>query len=221
MQRIVITEQWVPIEWLIGISVLGSHARLKRKVATRELSLIFSHACKGGRTCTLPKNGDWLLLHIPDTAVLWQLVNYIVFAFVLVQHRRYFLNSENQLKWVRRIQKLKRSVVSTETKNDAVKRWAIYKKSCIRSRCWRLEKIEFTLKRFVRAKQTLAMKTMKHCEFENFWSFIYVGHTIEGKGSPISRPILQLKSLYFHKFFYNSEPFVASTGWFDRWKKRY
>ena len=67
-------------------------------------------------------------------------------------------------------------------------------------------------------------KSMKEGDFNavNEALYIWFRQTRE-KGRPISGPILQEKALEFYEEFKkdNDPKFVASTGWLDRWKKRY
>lgn len=66
-------------------------------------------------------------------------------------------------------------------------------------------------------------KTMKVCEYENTSEALFLWYSqMRNKGVPISGPLLQEKALIFQKEFNDGEEgFTASTGWLDRWKKRY
>lgn len=66
-------------------------------------------------------------------------------------------------------------------------------------------------------------KNMKGGEYEKVSEALYVWFRQHREnGTPISGPILQEKALKFYEEFREGEPgFTASTGWLDRWKKRY
>lgn len=64
-------------------------------------------------------------------------------------------------------------------------------------------------------------KTMRKGEFEKTSEALFLWFLQRRKeGSPISGPILQSKALELHKRF-NEGDFTASSGWLERWKKRY
>lgn len=63
---------------------------------------------------------------------------------------------------------------------------------------------------------------MKESEFEKTSEALYLWFSsMREKGWPISGPILQEKALYFQRQLQEGESFSASTGWLDKWKKRY
>ncbi|XP_023231971.1 jerky protein homolog-like [Centruroides sculpturatus] len=67
-------------------------------------------------------------------------------------------------------------------------------------------------------------KSMKESDFNEVSEALYIWfRQTRKKGTPISGPILQEKALKFYEEFKkdNDPKFVASTGWLDRWKKRY
>ncbi|XP_060616128.2 jerky protein homolog-like isoform X3 [Anolis sagrei] len=66
-------------------------------------------------------------------------------------------------------------------------------------------------------------KTMKKCRYEKVSEALYVWFIqFRDIGVPISGPILQQKALHFRKEFNEGDlDFTASSGWLDRWKKRY
>lgn len=66
-------------------------------------------------------------------------------------------------------------------------------------------------------------KTMKECEFEKTSEAVFLWFSqMRAKGSPVSGPMLQAKALEFHNRFKDGEgEFTASSGWLDRWKRRY
>ncbi|XP_023225692.1 tigger transposable element-derived protein 2-like [Centruroides sculpturatus] len=67
-------------------------------------------------------------------------------------------------------------------------------------------------------------KSMKESDFNELSEALYIWfRQTREKGMPISGSILQEKALKFYEEFKNdNDPkFVTSTGWLDRWKKRY
>lgn len=66
-------------------------------------------------------------------------------------------------------------------------------------------------------------KSMKKSEYEKTSEALFLWFSQQRqKGSPISGPILQEKALFFrNKLDEGEKDFTASTGWLDRWKKRY
>lgn len=67
-------------------------------------------------------------------------------------------------------------------------------------------------------------KSMKESDFNEVNEALYIWfRQTREKGTPISGPILQEKALRFYEEIKkdNNPKFVASTGWLDRWKKRY
>lgn len=128
--------------------------------------------------------------------------------------------------------KRKRIVVSIETKIEALKR--LDKGESFKSIALHLGVGEVTVGDWKRNRAQIekyfadktncsqVRKTMKHCEFEKTSEALFLWFTqLREKGSPVSGPMLKSKALDFHKKFYNDEPFTASVGWLDRWKKRY
>lgn len=127
--------------------------------------------------------------------------------------------------------KRKRVVVSIETKLEAIQR--IHNGESIKKVAedlgvgavtvgdWNRKRNE--LEKWCAEKANCSLrKTMKKCAFEKTSESLFLWFTqLREKGSPISGPMLQAKALDFHKMFDDGEDFTASSGWLDRWKKRY
>lgn len=66
-------------------------------------------------------------------------------------------------------------------------------------------------------------KSMKKSDYEKTSEALFLWFSTQRqKGSPISGPILQEKALFFrNKLEEGEKDFTASSGWLDRWKKRY
>lgn len=66
-------------------------------------------------------------------------------------------------------------------------------------------------------------KSMKSAEYNKTSEALFMWFSQQRqKGSPISGPMLQEKAIFFRNQFNEGESdFTASSGWLDRWKKRY
>ena len=64
-------------------------------------------------------------------------------------------------------------------------------------------------------------KTKKNSEYTQTSKVFLWLQQMREKGSPLSGPILQSKTLQFLRFKDGEEEFTASIAWLDQWKKRY
>lgn len=65
-------------------------------------------------------------------------------------------------------------------------------------------------------------KTMRKGEYEKTSEALYQWFLqMKENGNSVTGPILQSKALELHRNFNEGEEFTASSGWLERWKKRY
>lgn len=131
--------------------------------------------------------------------------------------------------------KRKRVVVSMEDKLNAIRRVEKgetlqkvaddYNVGRVTVGDWKKNKSE--IEKWCSARVTGAAlkerKTMRKCDYEKVSEALFIWFTSHReRGVPISGPLLQEKALQFRKEFDEGEAdFSASSGWLDRWKRRY
>lgn len=72
------------------------------------------------------------------------------------------------------------------------------------------------------ASSSSGRKSMKTGEYERVNEILFMWFNQQRlKGVPLSGPILQQKAILISRQFPEADQFVASSGWLDRWKKRY
>lgn len=72
------------------------------------------------------------------------------------------------------------------------------------------------------ASSSSGRKSMKTGDYEKVNGALFMWFNQQrSKGVPLSGPILQQKALMISRQFPEADQFTASSGWLDRWKKRY
>lgn len=72
------------------------------------------------------------------------------------------------------------------------------------------------------ASSSLGRKSMKTGDYEKVNESLFIWFNQQrSKGVPLSGPILQQKAILISRQFPEADQFTASSGWLDRWKKRY
>lgn len=72
------------------------------------------------------------------------------------------------------------------------------------------------------ASSSSRRKSMKKGDYEKVNEALFTWFTQQrSKGVPLSGPILQQKAIMISKQFPETDRFTGSSGWLDRWKKRY